>query len=200
MTTFRACSLALSLFALGVILGILCSGCAALGMKGEPQRREGQEVAAWIIHHDVYGRRDRPPVIRWHEGAALNCTDEASGRPGMSFIGLPCREGRTFTPFDVHVAWHDGDFFSTTALAHEMMHVVLLRDARGKLPGDPGHDEPEFTRLNECGDCQFAPPEPMRTCRTEDLLGFDCTTIQMNPCGKCGQVDWANEQLQRRGL
>lgn len=99
--------------------------------------REGQEQAAWIVWHS-YGREDTPPAIRWVEGAKLSCT-ASTGRPGFA-TPVGCREGFTWTPFLCAVAWRQDDFFSTTALAHEMAHA---RDARiGIL--DPNHTRPEW--------------------------------------------------------
>lgn len=110
-------------FALGMLLAATLSGCATLKQY---KPKDGSEQAVWIIWRS-YGRTDHPPLIRWKEGDALNCEDPNSGKPGFKTI-VGCREGFTWTPFDVWVAWHGEASFSETALAHELMHSAQLRE------------------------------------------------------------------------
>ena len=195
MTTFRVCSLALSLFALGVILGILCSSCASLGLKGEPMVVADAEQAVWIAWHDVFKRRDRPPRIRWVTGDALNCTQHPSGITGFK-TPAGCRGGFTLSPLEVSVALHPDEQLSDTPLVHELLHALQAREGIY----DPDHQRPGFQPFDTCGQCVTESMALVKTCRQEDALGLDCTTVMPNPCGECGLVQWTNEQLQRRGL
>lgn len=130
-------------FGLGILVAALLSqmGCAH-APKFQP--REGQEIAVHIAWVEVYGRADRPPLVRWMEGDALNCTDTASGRPGFYTPGIGCKGGRTLSPFAVAVAWvGDETSFADSALNHELRHVALLRDM---VIGDH-HSRPDFFPL-----------------------------------------------------
>jgi len=122
--------------ALALLLASSCATASPLLPIPTPVR-EGQEKAAWIIWHS-YGREDMPPAVRWVEGTGLACT-ASTGRPGFE-TPVGCREGFTWTPFNVSVAWRPDDFFSTTALAHEMEHA---RQARMGV-FDPEHARPEW--------------------------------------------------------
>lgn len=116
----------------------------------------GEEQAVYIVWHEVYGRNDRPPIVRWKVGKELDCTDPKSGKPGFHFVDLDpsvievegpvvCREGDTWSPLEILVAWHGELSFSETALAHELEHAELLR--RGIILGH--HDRPDFfTRID----------------------------------------------------
>jgi hypothetical protein len=124
------------------ILGPVCwallfwlAGCATVGLPTAP--RTGQEQAVHIVWVESYGRTDRPPLIRWQEGAALSCTDPVSGKPGFPVAlayadeaggHVACREGDTWSPIEVIVAWHGEPSFSETALAHELLHAAKLRE------------------------------------------------------------------------
>lgn len=121
-----------------VLLAGLLASCATV-QQFRP--REGQEVAAHIIWVETYGRRERPPLVRWVEGDALDCTDPNSGRPGFYTPGLGCREGRTLSPLGVACAWRgDERSFAETTMAHEYMHALQLLD--GIV--DPHHKRPEW--------------------------------------------------------
>jgi hypothetical protein len=72
-------------------------------------------------------------------GPELTCTDPNSGNPGFR-TSAGCREGYTASPWEVSVAWHDGDRFSQTALAHELRHAA---DAREGVV-DPSHKGPQW--------------------------------------------------------
>lgn len=140
---------AVLLFAIGLCLAACFAGCATFGRATAP--RVGQEQAVDIVWHEVYGRTDRPPLIRWKEGGELSCTDSQSGKPGFPVLDIDpgnpdgevvghCREGFTWSPLEVLVAWHGELSFSETALAHELLHVALLR--RGIFLGH--HRRPDF--------------------------------------------------------
>lgn len=117
---------------------LVSASCASLPLIPIPtQVREGQEQASWVIWH-LYGREDTPPSVHWVEGKYLACTSP-TGRPGF-LTPVGCREGFTWTPFNVSVAWRPDDFFSTTALAHEDMHAAQARV--GVI--DPGHTRAEW--------------------------------------------------------
>lgn len=130
--------------ALRLVAVLALNACAVAGplLPVPTPAREGQEVAAQIIWHDAYGREDAPPTIHWVEGTALNCT--VNDKAGFQ-TPVGCREGWTMTPVTVSVAWRPDDFFSTTALAHEMQHAKQAR--RGIL--DPDHTRPEWQQGGE---------------------------------------------------
>lgn len=118
------------------------AGCAALGVRGEPLDLRALDTATGIVWHDVYGRRDRAPVVRIVQGDALDCTDPISGTPGFRVLlydGYGCRNGYTLTPDQVSVSW-TGQAWSATALAHELMHAAHGRDGIA----DPLHKRAEW--------------------------------------------------------
>ena len=100
-----------------------------------------------IVWHDVYRMNGVPPTVRWRQGAGLTCVDENSGKRGFWILELPagktCREGLTWDPWEVLVAWHGEDSYADTATAHELEHASLLR--RGILTGH--HARPDFFTL-----------------------------------------------------
>jgi hypothetical protein len=148
------CLWRLSWLMLGMVL-MLTFGCATQGPPPPPVR-DGQEQAVWIVWHEVYGRSDRPPIVRWKQGTDLVCTDRDSGKAGFWIVdydpGSPdnairtvCREGWTWSPLDLTAAWHGELSFAQTVLAHELEHAELLR--RGIFHGH--HDRPDFfTRID----------------------------------------------------
>jgi hypothetical protein len=115
---------------------IVC-GCAFL--PGKVVALDRQEQAIYLIWHDTYGRSDMPPHIRWVMPDAQTCTDDTSGRGGFE-TPVGCREGLTLSPLEVSVAWHDGDTFDVTALAHELAHAA---EARSGII-DPSHKTAPF--------------------------------------------------------
>ena len=121
------------------------SGCAALGMRGELMAVEGADDAVWIVWHDVYGRRDQPPKVRWVTGAELTCA-QANGITGFP-TPMGCRGGWTLSPLSVSVSLHDAEPLSDTPLAHELRHAADLRDGIG----DPDHRGAQWRPLEECG-------------------------------------------------
>lgn len=189
---WRICVWAAMLFCFGCILGALLGGCAWLGMRGEVLTVPNAEQAQWVIWHDVYQRNDLPPRVRWV--TEFDCTQHPSGDPGFSTV-VGCRDGFTFSPLEISVALHPDRRLDESQLAHEDMHALLAR--QGAF--DPDHSLPQFHALETCGECAFQPGARLKDCRQDDALGIDCTTVQRNPCGDCGLVEWANEQLQRRG-
>jgi hypothetical protein len=142
------CALALVVLVFAALL--LCSnGCATASQPLPAGVRDGEAKAVTIVWR-VYGRTDVPPVVRWKQGAALDCTDPNSGRPGFPVWlvedGEPrpgCREGFTMSFLECSVAWHEGDSFSSTAMAHELLHVAQARV--GVL--DSNHRRPEWQTL-----------------------------------------------------
>ena len=81
-----------------------------------------------------------------------------------------------------------------------MAHAFLGRQLRGKPVGDPDHHEMCFQPLSSCGECQYQQAAAVRYCRDGGVVGqLDCVFVQKNPCGECGIVEWANEQLRRLG-
>lgn len=130
-----------------VLLAFL-AGCATGGSLRPVS--DGQVEAVWIIWHHTYGREDGPPNIRWKQGAELDCTDPNSGKPGFSIPdpdeGTVCREGLTMSFREVIMSWHGELSFSETALAHELLHVVMARE----LVFDPFHKREEWKPLEEC--------------------------------------------------
>lgn len=120
------------------LAALLLASCATVApfIPTPTPVREGQEKAAWIIWRSFL-REDPPPTVRWVEGAGLNCTINGGG--GFQ-TPVGCRQGFTWTPFNVTVAWRDGDEFSTTAMAHEYEHAKQAR--QGIV--DPEHTRPEW--------------------------------------------------------
>lgn len=188
-------------------------GCSQLGVVGE--RGKVDPTVEVEVQHVVWDLVMRvrwtgpPPAIRWVTGAALNCElDGVSGFEVLVWddeertkVKRVCRQGYTFGPQQVSVALLDGYALSSLPVAHEMEHVKLTRLLRGAPLGDPLHQEPEFQRLVSCGVCGTGQvPDPFEYCRMyPDPIGRTCTAIYRNPCGACGEVEWANEQLQRLG-
>lgn len=122
---------------LGLVIGLLLSSCATVGSVVP---RVGQEQAVHIIWVEVYGRTDRPPLVRWYTGDQLTCTDPDSGKPGIQ-MGAECREGWTWSPVEVLVSYHGETSLSETALAHEFLHALLLREG---VWLESHHDRPDF--------------------------------------------------------
>lgn len=120
-------------------LGLLLAGCSAPMIPGSPGFIEEQDVALKIIWQGAYGRTDSPPQIRWVSEDQQNCTDPRSGRRGIKTV-VGCVEGLTLSPNMVSVSWHDGDSFSVTALAHELVHAAQAR----RLVFDFNHHTAEF--------------------------------------------------------
>jgi len=77
------------------------------------------------------------PAVLWREGPALDCGNGAGWLAGPCVGGLFDRRA----PDEVQVAWHTGDTFSRTSLAHELGHWFLF--AQGFDP-DEGHRGPAF--------------------------------------------------------
>lgn len=130
------------------LLAYTVSGCATIGVRGDVVERAGLAEATAFIW-DAYGRKDEPPKVRVVEGAELSCTDTNSGKPGFPVIledpdhagrfVSACREGFTFLPTEVSVAW-TGQPWSRTTLAHELMHARQARE--GVI--DSNHTRPEW--------------------------------------------------------
>lgn len=120
----------------------LGSGCAHLVVKNDGTVAD-QDHAIHIVWKDVYGRTDEHPGVRWVHGSDLDCIDPVSGKPGFGVVlitGAACREGVTYVPWLVEVAWSGKDKLSGTVLAHELMHAAQLRDAII----DPNHKTAPF--------------------------------------------------------
>lgn len=136
-----------------ILLATLALGCATIGVRGEVTEKPGLAQAV-AFTWDFYGRKDPPPKVRVVEGDELSCTDPNSGEPGFPVIlgaedGTPvqaCRKGFTFLPTEVSVSW-TGQPWSRTSLAHELMHVRLVREGL-VFDHHPGKDQanwrPEF--------------------------------------------------------
>jgi hypothetical protein len=133
--------------------------------------KNDQTRAVDIVWKQIFLRSDDPPRIRWVEGTELTCTDPNSDRPGFP-TPSGCREGLTMFPTEVQVAWRSDDTFSTTVLAHELLHAFHFHL---KIL-DPHHRSPGF--------------QPKVTC-----------TVPPTPPGDlCGIVDVANEALAAASL
>lgn len=140
------------LIIVGVLIGAF--GCATTGTGVPIDPRAGDAQAIDIIWHEVYGRTDRPPLVRWVRKPDLPCTDETSGKPGFVIpdtdengnLVVHCREGFTWSPLEILVADHGELSMGETAAPHELWHVVLLRE------GDwmPGHADTGFYHPDEC--------------------------------------------------
>lgn len=129
------------------------TGCSLLGMRGVRVDLPNQAEAVRLVWEVTYKRTDKAPGVRWVKDGMLTCKDPNSGRPGFKTTA-GCREGYTLAPWEVSVAWHDGDSFGMTALAHELLHVVLLR--QGIL--DMDHSRREWTPMETCN--AHYPSEP----------------------------------------
>jgi hypothetical protein len=115
-----------------------------LGCRAQPRvEMPGQDQALAIVWGQEYGRRDAPPALRYVREPDLVCTDPDSGRPGF-LTAVGCREGYTGSPWAVSIAWHQGDTFSTTTFAHELLHAALGR--MGIL--DPLHKNPAWVMVD----------------------------------------------------
>jgi len=121
------------------LLALLLAGCSAPVIPGSPDFIEEQDVALQIIWQGAYRRTDPPPQIRWVSESQQNCTDPRSGKRGIRTL-IGCVEGLTLSPKAVSVSWHDGDRFSGTALAHELVHAAQAR----RLVYDFNHHTAEF--------------------------------------------------------
>jgi hypothetical protein len=146
-------TLQVACFALGLLIAALfLGGCATVGTSTIPRvgPRVGQEQAVYIIWTEVYGRTDRPPLIRWAEGDQLTCTDPSSGKGGFpQWDGhgeQVCREGITMSPLECVASWHGEDSFGETVMAHEMWHVALAR----MLIVDDDHLRDDWHTVDEC--------------------------------------------------
>jgi hypothetical protein len=116
---------------------LLASGCAPL--PGSPVYIADQEVAVQMIWEGVLGRGDAAPEVRWVEAGEQNGTDPHSGRAGFeTFVG--CVEGLTLSGDAVSVSWSEGDTFSVTVLAHELVHAAQAR----RFVFDPKHHTAAF--------------------------------------------------------
>jgi hypothetical protein len=119
--------------------GLLLAGCNAQMIPGSPSFIDEQDVALQIVWQGAYERTDPAPQIRWVWEDEQNCTDPRSGRRGIKTV-IGCVEGLTLSPNTVSVSWHDGDTFSMTALAHELVHAAQAR----RLVFDINHHTAEF--------------------------------------------------------
>jgi len=140
------------------------AGCGA--RQTNSSKKTGQDRAVEIVWSNVFRSGQAPPEIRWVEGTNLTCADPNSGRPGFQTPN-GCREGYTWRPSEVEVAWRDDDRFSSTTLAHELLHALHFH--LGMI--DPLHLSPGFKSKDACA----GPPTP-----PQDL---------------CGIVDVANDAL-----
>lgn len=145
--------------ALEVSLLVLAAGCATAvrdgtmalqtaGVKGDPLDPPGLAAAVSTVWTS-YGRTDPSPQVLLVTAPNLTCTDPSTLNPGFTVLlasGPGCREGFTLLPFEISVAYR-GQPWSQSALAHELMHVVLIRTGRGSPLGDPTHSLPEWTTL-----------------------------------------------------
>jgi hypothetical protein len=149
LTDYQVTGLVVAALLIGLVLVLFAlASCATIGVRGDVVERAGLAEATSFTW-DAYGRKDAPPKVRVVEGDELTCTDPASGKPGFSVIledpdhpgrfVSACREGFTFLPTEVSVAW-TGQPWSRTALAHELMHARQARE--GVI--DSGHTRPEW--------------------------------------------------------
>jgi hypothetical protein len=121
------------------VLGLLLAGCNGPLFPGTPIFMEDQDSAVRIVWQESFGREDAPPEIRWVSPEGQNCITKHSVRPGFKTI-VGCVEGLTMSPNSISVSWHEGDTFSATVLAHELVHAAQAR----RLVFDSGHHTAEF--------------------------------------------------------
>lgn len=185
-------------WALVGLLLVLNFGCATIGMRGNtapPLAANDAAEATWAVWHDVYQQEIKPPRVRWVTGEGLSCKQQSGDAGFPTAIG--CRAGFCWSPIEVSVAWHGDRQLSDEAFAHELWH------ARQAWVGvfDPEHRSPGFAALPACGACAYEKPQPVEHCWDyPEPIGRVCTSVLMNPCGECGIVEWANEQLRRLAL
>jgi hypothetical protein len=152
-------------FALGVLMAALFfAGCATMGSTlPRVGPRVGQEQAVHIAWVEVFGRTDRPPVIRWVEPSQQTCTDPNSGKGGFPQLNSKaeaiCREGITLSPLECVASWHGELSIGETVADHEMWHVALLR--MGIV--DEDHARDDWRSVEEC-----ATPTASPTCGIVD--------------------------------
>jgi hypothetical protein len=146
--------------------GVVCLLLGCGPSVGPGSKKADQDRAAALVWSTVFRASGSPPEVRWVEGTNLTCADPNSGRPGFHTPN-GCREGYTWRPSEVQVAWRDDDRFSSTTLAHEFLHALHFH--LGIM--DPLHKTPGFQPRSTCA----APPNP--------------------PADLCGIVEVANEAL-----
>lgn len=120
------------------LLALALTGCASWFAPSDVRNRPPNEArAVAIVWNTVYGRSDEPPFVVWIQGKDLTCN---AGKGYPSVLGGGCVEGNAAL-HAITVALPAGARFSETALAHELCHVLLLRE--GKDP-DNAHVGPCF--------------------------------------------------------
>ncbi len=107
-----------------ILLAILLwTGCAAPA----PMPRQAEALA--IVWTDTYSMQVDPPEISWW---TTNCPNNPTTLTAVYFNDM-CYAGLTFSYYHTDVAWRGS--FSSSAFAHELMHVAQAH--RGL--SDPNH-------------------------------------------------------------
>lgn len=114
---------------------LLVVSCAPFKVPGTIADRPGLDDAERIVWRDSYKRIDSLPAVFVVSGDELNCTSDVNGEPGFNCPTVGCRQGCTGSPGAVHVA--EVQPWSRSALAHELWHVVTIRDALATLLSTP---------------------------------------------------------------
>lgn len=118
----------------GTALLAFLGSCAAFKpVPGKVSDDPGLAGDAETVWRDAYKRTDAVPVVFVVSGADLTCSD-ASG-PGFTCPTVGCRQGCTGSPGAAHLV----DILprSQGVLAHELWHVVEIRDALAALLESP---------------------------------------------------------------
>lgn len=110
-------------------LCLLVFGCASSSslLPGHVADKSSINDATVIVWRNAYGRTDDAPLVYVVEGYELTCTDPHSGLPGFDCPTVGCRNGCTASPRAVHISARFP--WSQSSLAHELWHVVLIRQA-----------------------------------------------------------------------
>ncbi len=124
----------LRLCTFGIAVLAFLGSCSALkAVPGNVSSDPGLSGDAQTVWREAYKRSDAVPVVFVVEGDDLTCSD-ASG-PGFDCPTVGCRQGCTGSPAAVHLV----DILprSQGVLAHELWHVVEIRDSLATLLESP---------------------------------------------------------------
>lgn len=169
-----------------VLLLLALTGCKALlpdfAFTSGPRKDEG--IAARIVWVETYGQSGRAPSVNWvdwNKMSSPKCgTDEKRGFVSVYTGG--CVAGTTVGSVTI-VVQKDGRF-SSSAYAHELLHVAWMLDGRWL----PHHPEGPWRQCSE-GEQPTELSPFLRSC----ILPADAAEFY-------GLVDKANAALRAAGL